>query len=299
MSIPTETYGAIFEQYSATMKWMAGLGIKLSPGRTSHYEKIVGHWKDAYQTASADEGRQIFPDFVSAMFEVFDFVSIYKAFERVPAEQLTSIVQKLQKGVNGPVNASDETPDSTAARNFIFEVAVAAKAHRPDKGIEAILDAKSDTGISLNGKKLWVECKRVTTIEGIEGNARKASNQLETILAGEVGSGHRGIVALDVSKILNRGDRILVTRNDNDLLAKVDRIMDQFIQEHSQIWQRVYKRRHKKIVGTIIRFSFMASSEARNLLVHSSQWAMNPRLDVATSDKQIQRQLVEKLTTTQ
>jgi len=298
VSIPTETYEAVFEQYSAAMRWMAGLGIKLSPGRTSHYEKVVGHWKDAYKTATADEGRKIFPDFVSSMFEVFDFVSIYKAFEGVPAQQLTSVVQKLQKGVNGPVNAVDETPDSTAARNFLFEAAVAAKAHRPDKGIEAILDARSDTGISLNGKKLWVECKRVTTVKRIESNARKASSQLETILVGEVGSGHRGIVALDVSKILNRGDKIFVTRNDNELLASVDRIMDQFIQEHSHIWQRVYERRHKKIVGTIIRFSFMASSEARNLLVHASQWVMNPRLGVATSDEQIQRQLVATLATT-
>jgi hypothetical protein len=115
---------------------------------------------------------------------------------------------------------------------------------------------------------------------------------------GEVGTGHRGIVALDVSKISNRGDKIFVIRNDNELLASVDRIMDQFIQEHSHIWERVYARRHKKIVGTIIRFSFMASSKARNLLVHASQWAVNPRVGVATSDEQIQRQLVAMLATT-
>lgn len=297
MSIPTETYEAVFEQYSAAMRWMAGLGIKLNPGRTSHYEKIVGHWKDTYKTSTADEGRQIFPDFISSMFEVFDFVSVYRAFEGVPAHQLASIVGKLQKGVNGPINAADETPDSTAARNFLFEAVVAAKAHRPDIGIEAILDARSDTGISLSGKKLWVECKRVTTIDKIEGNARNASSQLEKVLAREIGSGHRGIVALDVSKLLNRGGKIFVTRNDDELLASVDRIMDQFIERHSHIWQRVYQRRQKEIIGTIIRFSFMASSEARNLLVHASQWAMNPRLGVAASDEQIQRQLVTTLAT--
>ena len=298
MSIPTESYEAVFEQYSAAMRWMEGLGIKLSPGRTSHYEKIVGRWKDAYKTATADEGRQIFPDFVSSMFEVFDFVSIYKAFGDVPALQLTSVIEKLQKGVNGPINAADETADSTAARNFLFEAAVAAKAHRPDKGVAAILDARSDTGIRLDGKKIWVECKRVTTVDRIESNVRKASRQLETVLAGEVGSGHRGIVALDVSKILNRGDKIFVTRNDSELLASVDRTMDQFIEEHSCIWQHVYERRHKKVIGTIIRFSFMASSEARNLLVHASQWAMNPRLGVAASDERIQRQLVATLAST-
>ena len=297
MPIPTETYESIFDQYTAAMKWMTGIGIRLEPGRTSYYEKIIGHWKDAYKTATAEEGQEIFPDFVSSMFEVFDFVSVYKAFQGVPAHQLTSVVEKLQKGVNGPINAVDETSDSTTARNFLFEAAVAAKAQRPDRGIEAILDARSDTGIRLNGKKIWVECKRVTNVDRIESNARKASRQLETILAGQVGSGHRGIVALDASKILNKGDNIFATRNDDELLASVDRIMDRFIEKHSHIWQRVYERRHKKIIGTIIRFSFMASSEARNILVHASQWAMNPRLGVATSDEQIQRQLVAALAT--
>jgi hypothetical protein len=298
MNIPTETYESIVDQYSSALRWMAGLGIKLNPGRTSHYASIVGQWKDAYLTATAHEGRQIFPDFVSSILEMSDFVSIYKAFEGVSAQQLTSIVEKLQKGVNGPVNAVDETSDSTAARNFLFEAAIAAKVHRPDKGIEAIFDARSDTGIGLNGKKLWVECKRVTAVGRIESNARKASSQLEAILAREVGSGHRGIVALDVSKILNRGDKILVARNDSELLASVDRIMALFIEEHAHIWQRVYQRRHRKIIGTIVRFSFMASSEARNLLVHTSQWAMNPRLGSTTSDEQIQRQLVAALATT-
>ena len=158
MSIPTETYEAVFEQYSAAIQWMDALGIKLSPGRTSHYERVVRHWKDGYNTASAAEAREIFPDFVSSMFEIFDFVSIHKAFQDVQSDQLTSIVEKLRKGVNGPINAADETSESTAARNFLFEATVAAKAHRPDRGVEAILDAKSDTGIRINGKKIWIEC---------------------------------------------------------------------------------------------------------------------------------------------
>jgi hypothetical protein len=41
MTISTETYDAIYDQYSAAMKWMEGLGIRLSPGRTSYYEKVL------------------------------------------------------------------------------------------------------------------------------------------------------------------------------------------------------------------------------------------------------------------
>lgn len=295
MTIPTQTYEAILEQYSAAMAWMKGLGIRLSPGRTAHYARVIQHWTGAYRTATEEEGRQVFPDFVSSMFEVFDFVRIHQAFSSVPASQLTSITQKLQAAVNGPVDAADETPDSTAARNFLFEVTVAAKAHRPDRGVTAILDAGSDTGIRLDDKKLWIECKRVTTVHKIESNARKASSQLERVLASELGAGHRGIVALDISKILNRGDKIYIARDDNELRESVDHIMDQFIQDHSHIWQRVYQRRQRKIIGTIIRFSFMATSETRNMLVHASQWAMNPRLGVAPGDEQVQRKLVVTL----
>jgi hypothetical protein len=85
---------------------MSGFGIKLFPGRTSHYKKVIGHWKDAYKTATADEERQIFPNFISSMFEVFDFVSIYKAFGGMSAHQLASVIEKLQKGVNGPINTT-------------------------------------------------------------------------------------------------------------------------------------------------------------------------------------------------
>jgi hypothetical protein len=295
MPIHTESYEVIFDHYSAAIQWMNGLGIKLTQGRTSHYERILRHWKDAYKTSTDDAAREKYPDFVSSMFEIFDFVSIYKAFHRVPSNQLAFVIEKLQKGVNGPINAAEETSESTVARNFLFEATVAAKAHRPDRGIEAILDAKSDTGILISGKKIWVECKRVTTIDKIESNARKASSQLETLLTGGVGSGNRGIVAMDISKIMNWGDKIFVAQNDDELLASVDRMMDQFIEQHSQIWQRIYLRRHKKIIGTVIRFAFMASSENRNLLVHASQWAINPRLGIAAGDEQIQRQLVSTL----
>src|SRR5579859_5531229 len=295
MSIATESYESIFSQYSAALQWMHGLGIKMASGRTSHYGKVIGQWKDAYKSATANEGRDIFPDFVSSMFEIFDFVRIHEAFQNVAPAELASITEKLQKAVNGPINAANETPDSTAARNFLFEATVAARAHQPARGVEAILDANSDTGIRIKDKKIWVECKRITSLEKVESNVRKASSQLEVILAKELGAGHRGIVAIDVSKILNRGDKIFVARTDSELLASVDRIMGQFISQYSHIWERIYERRHKKVIGTFIRFAFMASSEARNVLVHASQGAVNPRLGIARSDEQLQRQLVTAL----
>jgi len=295
MKVPTESYEKIFQNYSDALQWMESIGVSLGSGRTRHYKKIVEHWKDIYKIATEKERKSIFPDFISSIFEIYDFIAIHNAFRDIPKAQLSHIAAKLQKGVNGPINAAEETPKSTTARNFLFEATLAAKAHRPDHDIETILDSKSDTGIRIDKKKLWVECKRVTTIGKIESNVKKASKQLESVIKKQIGSGHRGIVALEVTKILNADDMIYVSDNDLKLVAFANQLMDEFIRKYSGIWQHLYRRRSKKIIGTIVRFAYMSASKERNLEVHTSQWGMNPSIGISLSDEKIQRDLALSL----
>ena len=103
------------------------------------------------------------------------------------------------------------------------------------------------------------------------------------------------MVALDISKILNNGDKILVKATESELLSSVDAIMDQFIRQYSGQWQKVYERRSKKIIGTLIRFAFMSSVEDRNILVYTSQWGVNPGIEITDADVHLQRALTEKL----
>lgn len=290
--IPTHSYADIYERYASSVEWMDKLGIKLSPGRTAHYEKVLKHWKDAYLSASPKEVSEALPDFVSSNLEVQDFIEVYESFRDEPLSRLGSIKDKLVKAVNGPVNAAEETPKSTVARNFLFEAVVAARGHRPIRGVEAIFDAKSDTGISIDGKKLWIECKRVTTAGAIESNVAKASKQAESTIKAQVGSGHRGIVAIDVSKILNPKGQIFVKPNDRELLWAVDQMMTNFINTYSTIWHRTYERRTSKIIGTFIRFSFMANSDDRDLLVHASQWGVNPTVSATEAEQRLLSTLV-------
>ncbi|WP_284219093.1 hypothetical protein [Agaribacter marinus] len=295
MRIPTESYEKIYQDYSDALEWMKKIGVKFSSGRTNHYEKVVRRWKDEYTLVSGERGKVGFADFVSSMFEVHDFIDIYNAFRDAPYSELTQLVDKLQKGIYGPINASNEKPNSTVARNFLFEATVAAKFHHPQIGVETILNATSDTGIKIGKKKLWVECKRVSTAGKIEANVKKASSQLETVIRRQKGSGHRGIVALDVTKIFYPDDNVYVSNTDSELITSIDRKMDSFIRNYSEIWQDLYRRRDKKIIGTIVRFSYMATSESRNLLVRASQWGMNPRRDISLSDENIQKALASYL----
>lgn len=293
--IPTSSYDKVHQDYVAAIEWMRGLGIRLGSGRTTHYEKVLRHWKDAYKTASEAEGREALPAFLSSVNEISGFVSVYKAFSEIPAEDLAHIVKKLEIAVNGPINAVDEKANSTTARNYFFEASVAATVHRPSRGVETILDARSDTGVRFRNHKVWIECKRVSSINKLEANIRDACTQLVTILKSEIGSGHRGMVAVDISKIVNGDDHIFVGKDDQWLVRSAQRMLDDFIMEHSGMWKQIIAEKHKKIVGMLFRMSFMAKSEARNLLVHSSQWAISPRAHVSPADLDLQQALAAAL----
>ncbi|MBO1924582.1 hypothetical protein [Thiomicrorhabdus sp. 6S3-12] len=295
MNIPTESYSDKFEQYSEALAWLNKIGVKFSASRIKHYHKTIEYWKDNYRDADDLEVKNEFPNFFSSLFEIYDFIEIYKAFGNEPTDNLHHIIEKLQKGVNGPIHSHDESATSTEARNFLFEALVAAKSHNPEKGIEAILDAFTDTGVSIEKTKIWIECKRIFSKKKLQANIKKASKQLISHIGRNIGTRHKGVVAIEVTKLINPANDILVAENDSKLKSYIDQTMDSFIQENSEVWETIYKTKNKKIIGTIIKFSFMASSESRNLLVHSSQWGVNPRPGISDDDKNLLIKLTNKM----
>lgn len=282
MQIPTETVEEKVKKYYLALQWMKDIGIDLGSGRTQYYKKTIHYWKDKYKTPDNDDKRKKHLDFINAIHEINDFIEIHHAFKDTSKSELNEVINKLQKAVRGPIELSDETENSNTARNFLFEAALAAKVHKPDDNVSTILDAKSDTGVMVNNKKVWIECKRVTTIKRIEPNVKKAIKQLKCIFKSKIGSGHRGIVAIDVTKIINPNSEIYVATDDIMLTSSIEKMMDDFIEKHYRIWQELIK--HKKIIATLVRFSFISASESRNLLVNASQWRLIHRRDITENE---------------
>ncbi|KAF3982368.1 MAG: hypothetical protein HFP78_02190 [Methylococcales symbiont of Hymedesmia sp. n. MRB-2018] len=293
MKISSTSYTSIAQDYKGAMQWMESIGVVLGAGRTKHYQKVIEYWKDHYKIASEEQAQKIFPEFVNSMCEISSFIGIYKKLKDEPIAELKGIREKLNKGVNGPIELATETAKSTTARNFIFEATTAARFHNPKKGISSLLNTVSDTGIHFEKNKIWVECKRITTIKKIEKNIRKASGQLERILREKIGSSNKGLVAIDISKILNKGDNIFVQENDALLISAVEKLMNDFIVQNAKKWENIYASRDRKIIGTVVYFSFMSVSEDRSLLVSVAEWAINPRLNIRTSEENLLNSIVE------
>ncbi|MCJ8503220.1 hypothetical protein [Desulfatitalea alkaliphila] len=159
------------------------------------------------------------------------------------------------------------------------------KFHNPEKDISTILSASTDTAVEFKKKIIWIECKRVTSEKNIENNIRKAANQLDKQLNKKVGkkikTGNKGLVAIDFSKMLHSGDQLLVKANDVDLLNSVGKITETFIAQFSNQWNRIFETKNNRIIGTLVHFSTMATSQARNLLVTVSDWGVNPKVNTS------------------
>jgi hypothetical protein len=276
-AIARQPYEALLSDYEAALAWMAEIGVRLGSGRTKRYKKILEYWSNNYRNASIEEGQNVFPDFVGSLYELGAFLEIYQSLRGSKENDLSQVISKLNKAVKGPVYSSEESPQSTTARNRLFEVLVTAKCHKPESGLVANLLSDTDAGFSFLQKKLWIECKRVASVRKLESNVRDACNQVNKSLKRKTGTGHRGIVALEISKLINPGDDLYVAPDEPTLLRAIDKLMNRFIESHFLIWERIYKEKGRKILGTMLRFSFMATSENDNLLVSSTQWAANPR----------------------
>jgi len=287
MEIKRTSYSVIKDDYENALRWMESIGVVLSTGRTKHYQCILEYWNDSYTTATERDARNIFPDFIGSISEIYDFVDIYKNLKNVPVSELTGIAKKLQKGVNGPLDSALENSNTVEARNFIFEALVAAKMHYPEGNINTIFSSETDTGIYVGKRSIWIECKRVTSERKLEANIRKASNQLGQQLKRKYTSGNRGIVALDYSKILHIGDKIYVKQSEKELTDSILKITEIFVAQYSELFEKAYKEKSKKIIGTLVRYATMASAEDSKLIVRASDWGLVPRKNGRFFDKDL------------
>ena len=72
--IPSNSYDELATKYEEAIDWMESIGVKSVSSRTQHYLKTISYWKNNYKQAEAEEVEENFPDFVSSMYEIHDFI---------------------------------------------------------------------------------------------------------------------------------------------------------------------------------------------------------------------------------
>lgn len=292
MSIARFDAHRIAADYDATLSWMADLGIKTGTQRLQTYKRAIEQWTKLEAADDEFLRHTLSVNEKSALLETAQFIDVFKAFGGAAVSELSGLINKLDRAVDGQPDAADETDDASDARNFLFEAVVAAKMQCPEYGCQAMLGATSDAGAVFQSRRIAVECKRLRSVKQLEKRVRKASDQLGEKLLGGPPCFDYGLVALEVSNLASMDNSSVgeVALREHSMAT-----MDEFINTHSRTWQKIYPEKNRRVLGALIRTSGFIQSESDGLWVIATEWVVNPRNRLGRCQARLLKRFAEAL----
>jgi hypothetical protein len=232
--LPLRTYVEILDRLEALRVYLIKLKVKRIPERLDGAITNLKELEQARQRGRAEElfalDERRVQELVWSVVEasllatIFDIIGDYdpKVFKK-----------KLLKALLGPLHPIDETGNSNEGRNTLFELFLAALFRR--KGAEIEIGWDADLRIDYRKARLYIECKRPLRVENLPTNIARARHQVEYRIKTERRTSRRtsefgGLVAISVSKTLNRGEKMFVVDDKEGLnslgddIAKIRRL---------------------------------------------------------------------------
>ena len=245
--------------------------MSCAPTRVGEYQRAIDTVLRAFRSSSFAVMRKELLSIITAMFEVNDLIEIHKS---LAGRFDNSLVRHFRTYASGPVSYMDENvqTSSNIARNIAFELVVMAKLTR--SGIPLDFRMATDVAAQFDGQSVLFECKRPQSLTSLESNIKKACRQLEAKYGNAEPSLQSGIIAIDITKLINP-DFMLYAQNDEHALdAGLSRLIDGFVSEYERLWQR---QRDKRTIAVLLRLSLVGVNKARNdMLTYCQQFAITP-----------------------
>lgn len=273
MNIPSVSKNEIKAEFDLAIAWMQNIGVVIGSGRIRQYQTALARWLDAQIMSDASARETAFPQVASAAYEVPLLLEVYAAFKNTPAADLRALATKLNRAAAGPFDLANEKNESSTARNFLFEAIVAAKFHRPGLGMVALINPNSDSGFMAGNRTVFVESKRLGSLSKLENRVKDARDQLNRNLAELPQDYNVGIIALDISRLVNPSGMLYSTAREVDMDRETSAIIDNFLEQHREMLYRVLPSVKPRIIAVIIRMSVLARSFDQQKMVINNQWA--------------------------
>jgi hypothetical protein len=179
--------------------------------------------------------------------------------QHVRAYDRQSLQRTLKAVLNGPVLQYDEDMNSNESRNRLFELTMASKLSRAHLNPSL---SEPDLMCDVDGKRLFIACKRPLSPMKVNARIREAERQVLQVIK-DAPPGARGVVAISMSKVMNRGDQLFVYSGErqgrNDLADRLEAMSD--------CSEEVWKTLGDGIVGIIFHIITAGVDEAASIYV--------------------------------
>jgi hypothetical protein len=179
-----------------------------------------------------------FPKFLNDFHESNE---ILEACDEFPDLNTPGLRDRLEKVLAGTEELRQEAPQKGGARNFLFELVMAATLKQA--GFQVRLDQIEDVFFNVSDRiPCFMECKRVHSQRRLGELISDAASQIRQHCNN---SSHRracGIVAVDVSKLLNVGDRLFDAQTRDGLSSAAKQRLESYAKDHRDTLQSIRER---------------------------------------------------------
>ena len=235
--------------------WLRSIGAIVDGARFGGYLRVLGDLEVRCGAGDYPRALELMNDRASvySMFEVVELISTCRALRKIDDPELH---RRLAEFASGPSDYALENPavSSNHSRNIGFELSVAGRLS--SAGIRPYFDGGGDVRFALQGRDIFVECKRPQSGQKVETAVRKARQKLvERYDRADKPQDARGIVALNATKVLlpKLPINVFPTRDSCEMVSAA--LATDFVETFKRLWVPTggdYPLKDRRTIGVLV-----------------------------------------------
>jgi len=224
------------------LEWLREHGGSVRADRYHSYIRSIEHFgEDGKSPDTEDE----FYKFLNSHSEINELIRVYEALQSIESSHYQNTLKRIASGkvFRG---ASSHEPE----RDFLYELSVASRILRA--GYEVELNQLSDIVTVVDGRRVYVEVKRIKSKGQLGKRISEANKQLVRRISHDSSSQSIGFAAIGLTDLMNPGNSMAFVE-DAEALRKLNAdLLHSFVAENDADFQRGLTNR---CLGVLADFS--------------------------------------------
>lgn len=243
------SHGSLLGDLSELDAWLAEIGIPARPSDRIH--QLIDLLRELKprgpaMTITREQQRQY-------MYALAELVEFHQIFTWLRQENPAVLRPKLTRSLSGSLDPADESASNNVGRNTIFELSLAAEWRRA--GLKVVI-GEPDLRLTIGQQEFVVECKRPFDWTGVIRSLKDAKRQLRKSTARSTAGAPKGVIAVCLSKIVARGERIFWAESMADKSKLGEIIESELAANRWRWWDKI--RFDDSIAGVLFHLSLPA-----------------------------------------
>lgn len=245
----------ILNEYIDACAWIDSLGIPHQKTRLGSYKKLISNFENCLdENIDDNETEKRFHAYLNAFAEAIEVIRVKNNFSSLSADDY---LRRLKIVTSGQTFRNQTENDTS--RDYLFELSMAARFLQG--GYVVDINHIADLVAVVSDRKVYVECKRVRSESKFDVRLKEANKQLVRRLKADISSHSRGIVAINLTDVINPFNSMFFADSPQHLQSMNSEHLESFVISKKSI---LVKETAKNTIGVLCEGISQAYIPIRN-----------------------------------